>query len=204
MSDELKRHYQALFREHGDSARAAQHFDDRSQRRRFEVLVDGIREPGASVLDVGCGLGHLADFLSERGPTRYLGVDLVPEFVAQARQRLSGRPGIEFRELDFRTDPLPEGFDYALLCGVFNNRLEDNREFMLETLRRMFAAARTGIVFNALSTYVDFQDPQLYYSDPRELLHFCKVELSRKVVLRHEYLVKEGGIPYEYAMYVYR
>lgn len=205
MSGDLKSHYQDLFRRHGDSAQAAQHFDEKSQRRRFEVLADSFRDRKVSVLDVGCGPGHFADYLAARGlEFTYLGVDLVPEFVAAGKKRLVDRPGVDLLELDFRAQPLPEGRDYAVLCGVFNNKLPDNADFMKSTLKRMFTAAGKGIAFNALSTYVDYQDPALFYSDPCELLAFCKKELSRSVLLRHDYIVKEGGIPYEYAMYVYK
>ena len=39
------------------------------------------------MLDFGCGLGHLVPYLAEHfGPIDYQGVDMVPEFVAAARE----------------------------------------------------------------------------------------------------------------------
>jgi hypothetical protein len=60
------------------------------------------------------------------------------------------------------------------------------------------------LAFNALSTYVDYIDEHLNYLDPAAMLDFCKTELSARTVLRHDYLLKEGVIPYEFTMYVYK
>lgn len=54
---------------------------------RFAGLADG------PVADLGCGPGHVAAYLRERGVDAF-GIDLSPENVAQAR-RLN--PGVEFR-----------------------------------------------------------------------------------------------------------
>src|SRR5215471_18658413 len=62
------------------------------------------------VADVGCGPGHVARYLAERGVDA-LGIDLSPAMVCCAR-RLN--PGLEFREGDLRTLDLPD----ASLAGL--------------------------------------------------------------------------------------
>jgi 2-polyprenyl-3-methyl-5-hydroxy-6-metoxy-1,4-benzoquinol methylase len=204
MVEELKQHYRSLLREFGNSHQAVQHRDLTSQRQRFRVLADMIDRARCSLIDVGCGLGHFSEFLREQrftGP--YLGLDMLPEFIREAQESFGGAK-TEFRVCDVRTDPVPSGYDFVMSCGMFNNKLEDNKAFMLQAIAKMFAAAKRGIAFNALSTYVDYQAADLYYSDPLEVFDFCKTHLSRKVILRHEYLVRKGTIPYEYTMYVYK
>lgn len=204
MTDELRDHYRALFRKYGDVAQSLQHFDAKSQSNRFRVLSEFADDTG-SVVDVGCGLGHLYDFLRDRGfAGRYLGLDFVAEFIEQGRRNHAGNDAVRFQSFDMRQDRYPEGYDTLVMCGVFNNRLPDSESFLTDTLLKTFRAARKGIAFSALSTYVDFQIPELFYADPLRIFDFCKTMLSKRVALRHDYLVREDRPPYEFTIYVYK
>ena len=60
-------------------------------------------EPGAGVLDIGCGKGEILARLAERYRIRGVGVDLSPYFVADTKKRLKERaPGgaIEILNMD--------------------------------------------------------------------------------------------------------
>ena len=200
---ELKKHYQDLFAEHGNSSHAVQYSDSASQFKRFEILQQ-IDRSMESVVDIGCGLGHLYEFLQTKNENiRYLGLDFVKEFI-QAAQNTHGKDQVAFQVCDLYQDQIPSGYDYALLSGVFNNLMPDNWGFMRMTLEKMFAAANKGIAFNCMSTYVDYFDAGLFYVNPCEVFDFCKRELGRKVVLRNEYLIREGSIPFECTFYVYK
>lgn len=204
MTSSLQQHYQALFRKHGDTAHAVQYSDVVSQRKRFRVLSEVSRDLG-SVIDLGCGLGHLCDFLREDGfKGRYLGLDFVQEFIDHANSKHEKDPAAEFSQFDLNADVLPRDYDTVMLCGVFNNRMPDNLAFLESTISKGFDAARRQFAFNVMSTYVDFQDPTLYYRDPREVFDFCKRNLTRRVTLRHDYLVRDDRPPYEYTVYLYK
>jgi len=199
----LIEHYQSLLAEHGDSPQALQYRDAESQFARFKVLSE-VASPLSSVLDVGCGLGHLYCYLKSAGFSgKYVGVDIVPEFVEMAANSFRDDKNVTI-SLASGLEPLPTGTDYALLSGVFNNRMDNNLAFMQETLWHMFAAAKKGISFNAMSTYVDYYDENLYYVDPIQVFAFCKNELGGHPVLRHDYALSEHGYPFEFAMYVYK
>ena len=199
----LTDHYRALWEQHGDSSHAVQYSDSQSHKARFDVLCS-IASPLASVLDVGCGLAHLYRYLKTKNfEGRYMGIDIVPEFIDAARSHTKDDANADANLCD-STEDLPSGYDYALLSGVFNNRMPDNQAFMQTTLRRMFSAAEKGIAFNAMSTFVDYQDDTLYYSNPLEVLKFCKNELAGHPILRHDYSLTENGYPFEYAIYVYK
>lgn len=56
------------------------------------------------VADIGCGPGHVARYLHERGVDAF-GIDLSPAMVALASQ---AHPGIEFQQGDMHALPLPD------------------------------------------------------------------------------------------------
>lgn len=205
MSNDLRRHYEALFETYGDSPKAVQHADAASQAVRFEILAGVMDSDASSVLDVGCGLGHLLDFLRARDfRGRYHGLDLVPAFIERARARHAHDPRATFQLLDVTREPLPNNHEYALLSGVFNNRMPDNEGFMWQTLRAMWAAANRGIAFNALTSYVDWQAPDLHYVDPRSVFDRCVREFTRRVTLRHDYRTRPDRPPYEFSIYLFK
>ncbi|WP_102107862.1 class I SAM-dependent methyltransferase [Oceaniglobus roseus] len=201
MTTDLVAHYRALLAQHGPGAKAVQYADAPTQQARFAVLA-GVDEKLGSVLDVGCGLAHLCFYLRDRGwGGQYHGVDIVPDFVDLARDALADDP---LAEVSLATETLPKSFDYALLSGVLNNRIDDNWGFATGMLRRMWNAADKGIAFNAMTSHVDYEDPGLWYVDPMKMFDFCKRELGGHPVLRHDYTIRPGGFPFEFAMYVYK
>jgi len=204
MISDLKKHYKNLLAKHGPSPEAVQHINKESQYKRFEVLSQ-IDSELNSVIDLGCGLGDMFQYLdSNNFKGKYLGLDFMPEFIALSTENFSEHQNTQFKTFDLMSEKIPTGFDYILLSGVFNNNQQNNEEFMLTTIKKMFESCEKGIAFNAMSTYVDFQDNNLYYSDPLKIFDYCKRNLTRRVVLKHDYLVKEGSIPFEYTIFLYK
>lgn len=196
-------HYSERFQEHGPSAEAVHWADEASQFARFRILC-GIADELGHVLDVGCGLGALYDHLGDRGGfSAYTGVDIVPEFLDHFRARTKDVPNVRVLRSEM-PDPLPGPVDFAMASGIFNNAMDDNWGFLTDTLQAMWDAAEQGIAFNAMTRFVDFHDPDLWYVDPAEVLAFCKEELQGHPVLRHDYLTRPGAYPFEFAVYLYK
>jgi methionine biosynthesis protein MetW len=113
----------------------------RPQQRRFQLvhfraprvyeLLSRAIEPGAKVLDIGCGDGHaLGPWAKERG-CRYVGVDIAPSAVEQAREA-----GYEAHLIDDSSN-LPFGsnmFD-AVTCLEVVEHLWDPRATLAEAMR---------------------------------------------------------------------
>lgn len=204
MSKVIQEHYQSLYEQHGRSHAAVQYSSRASQIKRYEILLD-VAPTYTSLADVGCGLGELLPVLRELAPDCYYqGYDFVESFLDDATAYYRTDNNAQFSHLDILKQTIPDPAEYVVLSGILNNKMDDNAQFTEVTLRKMWQAASKGIAFNALSTYVDYQDEGLCYHDPLELFHFCKTQLSPYVTLRHDYDVKADSIPFEFTMYVYK
>ncbi|WBY00902.1 class I SAM-dependent methyltransferase [Ramlibacter tataouinensis] len=198
-NDHIREHYRQLLKQHGDTAAAAQYSSRDSQERRFRQLARIGELRGARVLDFGCGSGHLATYLAQSGfPVDYTGVDIVPELLQAGRAK---HPQHRFGLLE---EFAGERFDYVLVSGVYNNARPDNRQFWQDSVRDLFVRCDRGLAFNMMSTYVDYRDRGLFYESPEHAFAFVKRELTPYVNLIHDYLVKDGSIPFEFCIHAYR
>ncbi|GGI72212.1 putative methyltransferase [Shewanella hanedai] len=197
---DLKAHYQKLYAKSGDSPASLQYACSESQRVRFSILSEGI-DKEANIIDLGCGLADMLPFLREKGfRGKYLGCDFVPEFVQRAKEKYQFDDLAQFQEFNIIEDELPEGYDYVLISGIFNNKISNNLDFIHQTLTKSMHKVKVGIVFNAMSEYVQYQDDELFYVNPMVLFDFCKTKITPYVVLKHDYITKPSGFPYEFTM----
>ena len=178
--------YRVLWEAHGDSSRTLDWGSDASQQRRFAVLAEGLPLAGCRLLDVGCGLGHFADWLDERGiALDYTGLDLTPELVAHAERRRRGRRFITGSVVDPAVLPGAR-FDVVVASGLFATYPGGGTPWMRHVITRMWHWTDTALAFNSLSTWASVSDPTEFHADPAEVLHFCGT-LSHRVRLRHDY-----------------
>lgn len=73
-------------------------------RELLDRFAEQVRDLGV-VADIGCGPGHVARHLHDRG-VRVVGIDLSPRMIECAR-RLN--PALEFRQADMMALPVPDG-----------------------------------------------------------------------------------------------
>lgn len=140
------RFYRDALARYGYNAEGVHWGSARTQQLRFAALRRYLPQDlsSLSLVDVGCGLGDLFLFLSERGetPLRYTGIDVVAPMVEAASRRTGRR--ILLR--DVLTDDLPGG-DYYLCSGAMNTLTREESE---RFIRRCYANAKRGFVFNLL------------------------------------------------------
>jgi SAM-dependent methyltransferase len=192
--------YERRLHEHGHSPETLGWGKLGREHVRFQVMADVVREVGAaSVLDVGCGFADLFDHLLQQGwEGDYRGIDIVPGLLAEARRR---HPSLDLQESDVAEYEPADGsrFDVVVASGVFNARLlsGDNRAHIARSVKRMYALCRRAVCVDFLSTYVDFQHPDGWHTDPAWALELGR-GLSKRLRLRHDYM------PFEFAVIVYR
>lgn len=73
-------------------------------------------QPGETILDIGCGTGHLTHAIAERGAS-VIGTDFSPAMIEQAR---ANYPGIRFEVADASDFTLAEPVDAVFSNAVFH------------------------------------------------------------------------------------
>ena len=84
MIDNVIKQYQQAFDKYGNSEKSV-FWPKGRQKERFDALTRSIVKRKFSILDFGCGLGHMFDYLNAiyDGGFSYHGVDVVDSFIAQ-------------------------------------------------------------------------------------------------------------------------
>lgn len=200
--------YDERFLEHGDDNKALgwpSRADNFQRLLTMFGLFDGRpHKEIRRVLDFGCGLGHFAKWLIERGIScAYTGLDINPAFVEFCQKKY---PDLPFLNLDILQNGdfslLPE-FDYIIANGVFTEKLDtpwdEQWEYFRSITKRLWTRTRHGLAFNVMSPVVDEERDDLFHVPFDKMATFIKRDLpSRKFTLRHDY-----GL-WEYTVYVYR
>jgi len=194
MIQDIKKHYKDLLQKNGPTLAAVQQNSQEAQDKRFKTLFQ-IDLKMKSLIDVGCGLGCMLNYLlTQNYSGKYLGIDILEDFTQLSQKKFKAQDNISFKTADISTENLNTNYEYILLSGVFNNRTKDSKNFMYQTLKKMFTACKKGVAFNAISTYVEYQDKELYYSNPLEIFDYCKKNFSRNIALLHDYGLYEFTI----------
>lgn len=118
-------------------------------RPATQRLIDQLQfEPGAHVLDLGCGIGGTARLLASGSAGRVAGIDLTPSYVATG-QALNRELGLAER-IDLHVGsavdlPFDDGsFDAAVMLHVGMN-IEDKGRLMAEVGRVLRPGGRFGL-----------------------------------------------------------
>ena len=160
---------------------------------RYAVLCEIGPLNDASVLEVGCGVGNLLAYLKEKGfKGDYTGLDLMPEMLAQARQR---HPDARFIEGDLLQIKNGEAADYIIASGVYQHA---SKELFQKSIAAMFQRCKVAVAFNMFSVWCPAESHNEYlFADPLETMEFCR-QFTPNLLLRHEYM------PHDFTIYMYR
>ncbi len=167
--------------------------DETSQLLRFEKLVQVIDmrmgSKGISVNDLGCGYGamfHYLDQIPSLRLTRYYGYDISEQMLAEASRFVA-----DSRAVFIKSPKATHKADYSFVSGTFHVKQEASDELWTEYIKEMLIhladTSKSGFAFNAITTYVDWKQKDLYYADPFLFFDFCKRNISQYVSLLHDY-----------------
>jgi len=173
-------YYSERLATYGPDVRALGWGSEESQLIRFKVLSQIADLHGMVVLDFGCGFGDLYAYLGKS--VNYIGCDENPDMLEQARAKYPHARFIDH----------PVEADYILESGAFN--LLSSWEFVVTSL---WEFCRCGMALNFTSTLAEVKNPDIFYSDPADVVEVC-TRLSKRFMLRHDY--KEN----DFCVYCYR
>jgi len=141
-----------------------------AQYLRFEMLGKNVIIENKKLLDVGCGLGNLLEYLRDKGVHfDYTGVDISSKMTEHAKKR---NPESKFLCLDiFNDSTFPSGsFDIIYTSGIFNLNLGNNNEFLATALKKFFHLSNSIVAFNLLHHKSPDRDDRYYYFSPEEIV----------------------------------
>ncbi len=174
--------YQKKISEEGiNSAKSLGQRTCQKDLRFHSLLFERVSIKGeVSILDIGCGKADLLPFLKnsyyEIKIDRYLGLDLVEEFLSLAQLN---HPEYEFQLQNFISDQfLPkQPFTIVVAQGVLVSRVHHYKEFVEYFIRKMVRCGSGHILFNLISE-IDFSSPN--YLNHEQVGH--STSFSRKAL----------------------
>ena len=142
-------HFNRQIDTYGPSIDALQWYSSFTQQERYKVICNEILDEECSLLDLGCGCGDLYDYIKTNNYSiNYTGIDLSAKMITSAQRAY---PSGTFTCLDLETICINNKYDYIVASGVFNLKLEDHHDYMINTLKIMLENARKKVIVKFLS-----------------------------------------------------
>ncbi|MDG1689730.1 MAG: class I SAM-dependent methyltransferase [Flavobacteriales bacterium] len=195
----IKNYYEELYKKHGYSPKSLG-WDKGKQFLRFHQLTSEFNLNNSSVLDIGCGFGDFINYLNfnKINNFKYVGVDIVEEFVDKASKLYSNK-NIKFYKSNFLDLELNEDFDFGIASGTFNVKIEglNGYENIMNNLTKMFNHCSKAVSIDLLTNRVDYIHSHNFNSDPIKILEMA-YSLSKSVVLKNNYF------PFEFSITIFK
>jgi ubiquinone/menaquinone biosynthesis C-methylase UbiE len=191
----ITRFFNDLHKQYGQhSARALGWETKDVQFLRFEMLTDIADLEGASILDVGCGLGDLYGYLeSQLDHFTYTGIDITPGLIHDGHHKY---PMANLRVAEIFDIP-DASVDYVFASGVLSYNIPDYLDKYFRIINKMYTVATKGVAFNMLNkAHHDIDDLFMAY-DPEEIAELC-TKITKNVVLHQNYM------PQDFTVYLYK
>ena len=176
--------YQDAILEYGISPQGVHWRSRYTQEKRFEILLDFIKEQieDSSILDVGCGFGDLIKHFTSKNlyPKSYLGIDKEDYFIEIASTIY---PNTKFQQIDIFKDNLPKS-DFYICSGALNIYEFDEMQLFI---KNCFENSNKGFIFNFLvgSTFNGVTKG--------EILDYCK-NFDCEILTKSKYLKNDFSI----------
>ena len=198
-------HYESCLETHQNGSKAVDWSSETGQKLRFKKILEVGDFAGCTILDVGCGLGHFYEYLTQDldFPIDYTGLDISKKMITAAKNRLPDAEFVAGDLLDKKIPPFSDSrsFDYSVACGVFTVKQSISDEewwsFICQTVTEMYERSTKGVVFNLMTPYVDWKNPHLFYAEMLKTTGFCR-SLSPYFTIHHDYPL------YEFMVFIYR
>lgn len=195
----IKNYYEFYLKKYKKGHKAVNWKSQKTQEIRFEKITELQNLKGSSILDVGCGLGHLKKYIEKKKiKCFYKGID-ISELMIKSAIKYNNNKTKNFFVIDILNQKEKLNFlisDYVINCGLFTVKANySNKQwwnFIKKMLLKMFSLSKKCIVFNLLTDNVDYKDKHLFYASQKQIMKFIKNNLSEKVVCKRNPQVWEN------------
>lgn len=140
--------YYNAYKKYGVSAKGLKWSSKERQFKRFEILLDFIKDEieKTTILDIGCGYGDLITYIQKTHlfPKTYTGIDCEEFILDITRKRF---PNSNFLKKNILKDELPEA-DYYICSGALNILDEEN---YFDAIEKCYLQSKKGFIFNSLT-----------------------------------------------------
>lgn len=204
-------HYEECFVKYGDTPRGVDWTKEEQVEFRYQTMLElvNFREKSfqvarqVSLLDYGCGLSHLYEFIQKNNINNieYTGLEISNKFFNESKQKF---PTNNYILGDILKDNnlLQNKYDYIVMNGVFTEKRNLSYENMFEYFEKMvglvYSYCNKGIAFNVMSKQVDWEIDTLFHVPMDDMANFLTKKISRNFIIRNDY-----GL-YEYTVYLYK
>ena len=191
--NKVKELYANNLKEKGISSQAVGWNSIECHKLRFKKLSEIIEDYNTpcSINDYGCGYGaHLVYLKKDLGINviDYNGYDLSEKMLSAAKENLVD---LNTKLNFFQSKDITTIADYSFISGTFNVKYDATKneweKFISNKLIEINKNTDKAFSFNLLTSYVDYEEPHLYYGDPLFWFDFCKKNFSKNVSLLHDY-----------------
>ena len=140
---------------------------------RYSTILDEImlyeKENKIKILDVGCGLGDLYNFIIKKNLTKkfdYSGIEINETFLKECLRKFKNNN--KFYICDILNTKLRKKYDWIIFSGTFYHvpkNLSKKLYFqhIKKVLNKSWKLTKTGLIFNFLNENVDYRIKNLFY-----------------------------------------
>ena len=159
-------------------------------QERFQKIYEAGIGDDDSILDVGCGVGHLHTYLTNKGWNgKYLGFDPNEKAIDLVDEEINAIHGT-IEDLD------ETKYDWVIANGVFNLGLKEEHAFWI--IENMLKRANKGIIFNML--LAPYQDDRYESYNPNSISHKLQEHDHKEIKIVKSFLDKNA----EFTVYFYK
>ena len=169
---------------------------------RYSVISDYVDfQKELDILDYGCGLGYLYEYLKPRySNLNYYGYDIIPDFISHCKDKFTDNNS--YFSLVQPEKKIKKKFDVVFASGVFNLKSseseEESMEYAFSKIKELYDCSKQLLIIDFPSQYVDFIYPGTQHFEISKITNFCVNNLSRKFIIRHDKL------PYEFTLVIWK
>lgn len=204
-------HYEDCFDKHGDTPQGVDWTKEEQVEARYQTMIELInfREKSfinigkKSLLDYGCGLSHLCEFINNKeiDYIDYTGLEISEKFYNQSKIKYPKNKYI-LGDILNDTNLLKRNYDYIVMNGVFTERRDLSYEIMFKYFTQMikiiYEYCDKALAFNVMSKQVDWEIDYLFHVPMDDMANFLTKNITRDFIIRNDY-----GL-YEYTVYLFK